>query len=293
MEEVTAKIPTSEVPITFTSPNATSNPVQIPKKKRLLILLSILLLVLIASISTFFYFEARNRSELITQFEANRYHEVLESPYTPYQFVSPSPAIYASPIMVSPGKHFIAENDRYSVYLHVKGGTQELEGSLSISDKNTNEVIAIEDNFVIFGTPSIYQSPDMKFLVLGTGSYIFRGADIISLEKKKKVASFCNWSGEVYFWNDYAVYTGCDTNPTNDNEMETNVEAVSLTAREKKVLMGVNETGVHNFFKIVSLDEAHLIIEETYVHSPADWTAGDQSKIFTRTHSVDLSQRLN
>lgn len=292
MEDVPAKVPTSEVPVAFTSPKVINNPVQKPTRKRLFILLGIFLLLLILSLSTYIYYEAQDRSYLKTRFKSNQYRAALASPYIPYQIVSPSPTMFSSPVLVSPGRQFLAESDRHRVFIDVRNGTENQVGKLVVTDKLTGEEMLIEDDFEIFGEVSIFQSPDMKYLILDTGTYIFRGADIISLEKKKKVTSFCNWGGTIYFWNNYAVYTGCDTDPRNDNEMETNVEAVSLLTQEKKLLFTANETGSINTYKITSLNGSMLEVEETYVRAQEDWLSGDDNKLFSRPHTLDLNTYL-
>lgn len=185
-------------------------------------------------------------------------------------------------------KEMLAENQTYIVYLINidKPGDIERNGEIVVVNKDAGTTTKIEGTFSIFGSTTLENDPNGKYLLLSNGTYSSRDTIIISLtENKQAVNNFCVSSGGL-FWNDTYVYANCDffeNRPWGVGEAPSIVMVNLLNGRSSTLL----KSDELRHFAIDKIENDMLFYTETYVEDGNDWQTQGLEK--TQSNTLDLS----
>lgn len=183
-------------------------------------------------------------------------------------------------------KELLGENDNYSVYLINPKGEDTLErtGEIIVYEKKTKVVNKINGSFSIFGETMVADDGKGEYVLLSTGTYVERGAIVISLiNKNQAVKDFCvsGTHNPFFFWGNFIVYNNCvDRKPKPGSP---SITALNLINGQTKILFNVDPT--HDYV-INNIDGNTLYYDEWFYKMGTDWFNREHLKTETKTYNL-------
>lgn len=190
----------------------------------------------------------------------------------------------------------------YDLYISMRQNNASTTGQYFLLNKTNGKQIQLGGPFVTsqeevvgylsMSITALIFSGDNKYVSFDYGTSVEREWSVFLIPTGKKITSFCGMK-QPLFWNNYAIYLGCDRSGLNTafESGAPDIEAENLLTNATTTLVAASISGGHNLYSIEGITTNKLDYASQSLTKGTDGSWGVASDNPLKK-SIDLTQKL-